>query len=69
MVTDKKSNIFKHILENVSFKNLCDENCFAIIDSMSSFFRLKLKEVFHINWLKPNANKQKEQNVLSSISV
>ena len=60
LVTDKKSHIFKHLLENSACKNLCDENCFTIIDSASSPFRLKLKEALHIAWLKPNLNKQKE---------
>ena len=60
LVTDKKSHIFKHLVENLTCKKLCDENCFAIIDSASSSFRLKLKEALHIMWLKPNLNKQKE---------
>ena len=47
-VTDKKSHIFRHSLENLACRNLCDENCFTIIDSASSSFRLKLKEVLHI---------------------
>ena len=51
LVTDK------HLLENSACKNLCDENCFTIIDSGPSPFRLKLKEVLHIKWLKPNLNK------------
>ena len=68
LVTDKKSYIFKHLLENSACKNVCDENCFAIIDSASSSSRLKLKEVLHITWLKPNLNKQKE-HVSITISV
>ena len=54
---NKKSHNSKHLLENQSCKNLCDENCFAIKDSASSFFRLKLKDTLHITWLKPNLNK------------
>ena len=60
LVTDKKSHIFKQLLENSACKNLCNENCCTIIDSASSSFRLKLKEALHITWLKPNLNKQKE---------
>ena len=48
LVIDKKSPIFRHSLENLACRNLCDENCFTIIDSASSSFRLKLKEVLHI---------------------
>ena len=68
LVTDKKSHIFKHLSENSTCKNLCDGNCFTIIDSGSSPFRLKLKEALHITWLKPNLNKQKE-HVSITISV
>ena len=65
LVTDKKIHIFKHLLENPACKNLCDENCFAIVDSESSF---KLKEALHIVWLKPKLNKQKE-HVSITVSV
>ena len=41
LVTDKRSYIFKHLLENSACKNVCDENCFAIIENASSSFRLK----------------------------
>ena len=68
LVTDKRPYIFKHLLENSTCKNGCDENCFAIIDSASSSFRLKLKEALHITLLKPNLNKQKEHGSIT-ISV
>ena len=68
LVTDKRPYIFKHQLENSACKNVCDENCFAIIDSASSSFRLKLKEVPHITWSSPNLNKQKE-HISINISV
>ena len=60
LVTDRKSYIFKYLLENSACKNVCDENCFAIIYSASSSFKLKLKEALHITQLKDNLNKQKE---------
>ena len=68
LVNDKKSHICKHLLENSACKNICDENCFAIIVSTSSSFRLKLKKALHITWLNPNINKQKE-HVSITISV
>ena len=68
LVTDKKSHIFKYLLENPTCKQLCDENCFTIIDFAFSSFRLKLKEALHITWLKLNLNKQKE-HVSVTISV
>ena len=68
LVTDKNPYIFKHLLENPLYKNFYDENCFAIIDSTSSSFRLKLKESLHIMYLMPNLNKQKK-HVSITISV
>ena len=59
LVTDKKSHIMKHLLENKTYKSLCDESCFKVIGYASSPFRLKVKEALHINWLKPDLNKQK----------
>ena len=66
--TDTKSHILQHLNENPNCRDLCDESCFIIIDHASSSFRLKLKEVLHIIWLKPVLNKQKNQ-VSITISV
>ena len=54
----KSSNIFKHLNENETCKDACDKSCFRVIDTASSAFRLKIKEAFHISWLKPTLNKQ-----------
>ena len=68
LITDKKSYIMEHLLDNKTCKSLCDEDCFQVIDCASSPFRLKVKEALHINWLKPDLNKQKE-HVSITISV
>ena len=34
------------------------ENCFAVLDSAGTAYKLKIKEVLHINWEGPNLNKQ-----------
>ena len=60
LVTDWKSHIMKHLLENKPCKRLCGEGCFQVIDYASSPFRLKVKEALHINWLKSDLNKRKE---------
>ena len=57
--TDKKSHIFGA---------LSTENCFEIIDSASTPFKLKLKEAMHIIWKKPSLNKQ-QKHVSISITV
>ena len=54
------SHIMKHLLENKTYKNLCDNVCLQVIDYASSPFWLKVKEVLQINWLKRDLNKQKE---------
>ena len=68
LVTHKKSHITKHLLENKTRKSLCDEGCFQVIDYASTPLRLKVKKALHINWLKPDLNKQKE-HVRITISV
>ena len=60
---DKKSHIFKH-----HCKILSTPDCFQIIDSASSKFRLKLKEEMHITWTKPSLNRQLK-HVSISITV
>ena len=66
--TDKKSHIFEHFINNETCKALGTENCFEIIDSASTPFRLKLKEAMHIIWKKPPLNKQ-QKHVRVSITV
>ena len=47
---------------------LSTENCFEIINSASTPFKLKLKEAMHIIWKKPSLNKQ-QKHVSISITV
>ena len=58
--TDKKSHIFAHLVNNEICKALSTENCFEIIGSASTPFRLKLQEAFHIIWKKSSPNKQQK---------
>ena len=58
--TDKNSHIFAHLVNNEKCKALSTVNCFEIIDSASSQFRLKIKEAMHIIWKNPSLNKQQE---------
>ena len=46
--TDKKSHIFAHLVNNKTCTALSTENCFEIMDSASTRFKLKLKEAMHI---------------------
>ena len=67
-LTQKSSHIFKHLEENPLCKQKSDISCFQIIDNDNSVFRLKIKEALHINWTKPELNKQ-VKHLAVSISV
>ena len=67
-LTQKSSHIFKHLEENPICKEKSDISSFQIIDNDNSVFRLKIKEAIHINWTKPELNKQVKHMVVS-ISV
>ena len=62
------TNIFLHLDKNIECRQACDEKCFKIIDSARTKFSLKVKEAFHINWLNPCLNKQKN-HLTVTISV
>ena len=52
-------NIYTPLKHALTHKSLC----FKIIDEANAKFDLKIKEVLHINWRKPNLNAQ--QNYLA----
>ena len=58
LLTDKNSNIFKHLRSSSKFKMACNEDCFTILDSANTYHHLKIKEALHIMWEKPILNKQ-----------
>ena len=62
---DKKFHTFAHLVNNETCKALNTENCFEIIDSAATPFRLKLKEAMHIIWKKPSLNKQQKHVSIS----
>ena len=66
--TDSKSHIFKHLDTNRKCKELCNAECFEIIDSTTSSYRLKLKEPIHITWEKLSLSKQ-VKHVSISITI
>ena len=66
--TDSKSHIFKHLDINRKCEELRNAECFEIIDSATSSYRLKLKEAMYITWEKPSLNKQ-VKHVSISITI
>ena len=55
---DKNSHISQHIHESETCRALCSDNCFSILDTVSSSFQLKTKGALHIGWENPSLNKQ-----------
>ena len=66
--TNKSSHIFKHLQNSQNCKQLCNPDCFKVIDAANSAFALKVKEAIHIGWEKPSLNVQ-QMTVQVSISV
>ena len=62
---DNKSHIFKHPHSTSTFFDSYNSLCFKIIDKANSKFDLKIKEVLHIKWRKPNLNAQQSQLALT----
>ena len=54
--TDKNSAIHQHLIENTSHK--FDFDNIEILDSASNDYKLQLKELLHINKIKPSLNSQ-----------
>ena len=55
---DKKSHIYSHLQENLQCQEKVNSDCFEIIDRASSYISIQINEVMHINWKKPELNKQ-----------
>ena len=56
MKKDNKSHIFKLLHSTATCFASYDSLCFKIIEKPNSKFDLKIKEVLHVNWRKPNLN-------------
>ena len=65
---DKNSHICSHLEGNPQCQEKVNSDCFKIRDRASSYFRLQIKEEMHINWKKPELNKQvKHEGITISI--
>ena len=58
LCTDKSSHIYKHIHTSQDFHEVCNKDCFVVLDQASTSWQLKLKEGLYISWLNPTLNKQ-----------
>ena len=55
---ENKSHILKNIHSTTTYVDSYNSTCFKIIDKANSKLDLKIKEVLHSNWRKPNLNVQ-----------
>lgn len=51
--SDKSSHIFQHLQSSERCRQSWSIDHFKIVDSASTKFELKIKEVMHVNWEKP----------------
>ena len=51
-------HIFRHLQNSPQCRALCSDECFNILDHVSTTFRLKIKEAIHIRREKPTPNHQ-----------
>ena len=53
LTSDKNSHILQHIFGSETYRALCSENCFSILDTAPVSFQRKIKEALHIGWENP----------------
>ena len=58
MKKNSKSHIFKQLHSTATCFDSYNYLSFKIIDKANSKFHLNIKEVLHINWIKPNLDAQ-----------
>ncbi|XP_020906008.1 uncharacterized protein LOC110244161 [Exaiptasia diaphana] len=61
---DKSSHVYKHVHNTKCGENVNNE-CFSIIDSDNTEYKIKIKEAMHIKWLRPSLNQQVKHLALS----
>ena len=64
---DAMSNIFKHLQDSRAFNEVCNKDCFSVIDRTTTESQLKMKEAIHIKWIRTKLNKQVRHYTLSLI--
>ena len=58
LVSDKASRVYncKHLASSKACRDSCSTECFTILDSVNSRFKIKIKEALHIKWNKATLN-------------
>ena len=50
--------LYRHLQSSRACHDSCDTECFTILDSADSKFKIKIKEALHIKWESPILNQQ-----------
>ena len=58
LVSDKASHVLKHLASSKACRDSCSTECFTLLDSANSRFKIKIKEALHIKCNKPTLNQQ-----------
>ena len=58
LLSDRSSNVFKHLQGSEFCRASCTPDCFEILDSAATKYQVKLKESMFIKWEKPDLNQQ-----------
>ena len=51
-------HVYNQLKGSSACREACDEKCFAVLDSVNTAYKLKIKEALHIMWEGPHLNKQ-----------
>ena len=58
LLSDKSSHVYRYLQSSRACHDSSDTECFMILDSAASKFKLKIKEALHIKWESPILNQQ-----------
>ena len=58
LLSDRSSNVFRHLQGSEFCRASCTPDCFEILDSAATKYQVKLKESMFIKWEKPDLNQQ-----------
>ena len=58
LLSNRSSNIFKHLQSSEFCRASYTPDCFEILDSVATTYQVKLKESMFIKWEKPDINQQ-----------
>lgn len=64
-LTGNYTHVSKHLKANPLCKEICNTDCFQILDHAKTKIELKFKEGIHIKWERPDLNKQKKHVIIT----